>query len=141
MAEVPISGYARMWPRALFNIKDGKRLLVKSVPTLEKPGVYVLYRDDVPYYVGKATKLRRRIGTHATKAGGKYYNFWNYFSVFVVENSRFRNHLEGALIAAMPTANGARPKIKKAVLPPDIRKQLHIMAHQPMQVRARAAGA
>jgi hypothetical protein len=140
MAEIPISGYARMWPRSLFNVKDGKRSLARSVPALERPGVYVLYCGDKPYYVGKASKLRRRLVAHANKPGGKYYNFWDFFSVFVVENARFRNQLEGALIAAIPTANGAKPKIKKAVLPAPIKKQLHMMAQPPMQVRTKAAG-
>ena len=42
--------FFRMWPRALFHMKEGKEVL----KALNKPGVYVLYRDDEPYYIGKS---------------------------------------------------------------------------------------
>jgi hypothetical protein len=45
--------FFRMWPRALFHMKEGKKLLGY---TLNEPGVYVLYRDDTPYYIGKTSK-------------------------------------------------------------------------------------
>jgi len=37
--------FFRMWPRALFHMKEGKKLLKA---TLNTPGVYVLYRNDEP---------------------------------------------------------------------------------------------
>jgi len=46
--------FFRMWPRALFHMKQGKAVLEEN---LNKPGVYILYRDDVPYYIGKTKKL------------------------------------------------------------------------------------
>jgi hypothetical protein len=100
--------------------------------------VYVLYRDDVPYYVGKATTLRRRLWSHANRPNSKYYNFWSYFSIFAIEDVAIRNQLEGVLIAAMPTANGAKPRIKKAQLPSDVRKLLHNRMHEPLQLKAKA---
>ena len=133
-----VATYARMWPRELFNCKNGKRLVVKEVEILSKPGVYVLYRDDVPYYVGKATRLRSRLWSHANQPNGKYYNFWNYFSVFAVDGAADRSRLEAILIAAMPTANGAKPRIKKAKLPQDIRKLLHRQMQEPLQLKTRA---
>jgi hypothetical protein len=133
----PVASYARTWPRQLFDCKDGKRLLVKDkdLDILSKPGVYVLYREDVPYYVGQAKRLRSRLWAHANQPTGRYYHFWNYFSVFAVEDSQIRNLLESVLIAAMPTANGAKPRIKKAQLPPHVRKYLHKLLHQPLQLR------
>jgi hypothetical protein len=44
----PVASDAKMWPRYLFDCRNGKRLLVKELPILAQPGVYVLYRDDVP---------------------------------------------------------------------------------------------
>ena len=140
MALRPITTYARMWPREVFNCKVGKRLVVKDLKLLAEPGVYILYRDDVPYYVGKATKLRSRLWTHANKPGGRYYNFWNFFSVFVVKDPTVRSQIEGILIAAMPTANGARPRIPRANLPTSLRRQLHDLSQQQLQLKTRAAG-
>jgi len=134
----PVSLYARMWPREVFDCKRGKRAVIRELEILSKAGVYVLYRDDVPYYVGKATMVRRRLWSHANRPGSKYYNHWNYFSVFAVENKLFRSQLEGVLIAAMPTANGAKPRIKKAQLPSDVRKLLHRQIHEPLQLKAAA---
>jgi len=131
----PVATYARMWPRELFDCKHGKRLVVKELEILSKPGVYVLYRDDVPYYVGQATRLRSRLWSHANQPNSKYYNFWNYFSVFAVEDAALRTQLEGVLIAAMPTANGAKPRIRKAKLPQDVRKLLHRRMHEPLQLK------
>jgi hypothetical protein len=63
-----------MWPREVFyrsgSVNPRKRLS-KELEFLERPGVYVLYRDDVPYYIGKArnfagvcidTQMCRRVG-------------------------------------------------------------------------------
>ena len=42
--------FFRMWPRALFHMTEGMGAL-KSC--LSAPGVYILYREDAPYYIGK----------------------------------------------------------------------------------------
>jgi hypothetical protein len=130
----PIASYARMWPRRLFDCKRGKQPLVNELEILSQPGVYVLYRNDIPYYVGKAARLRKRLWPHANRPGSKHYNFWNYFSVFVVKDAAERSRLEGLLIAAMPTANGAKPRIVRAQLPLYVRKTLHVDLNKPLQI-------
>lgn len=118
-----VEEYARMWPREVFdclilNEKDKrKRILGKGLDLVNEPGVYVLYRDDIPYYIGQATRLRHRLWIHAGSPGARYGNFWNYFSPFVIHDPKMRNEVEGILIAAMPTANSAKPKLKRAKYP------------------------
>jgi hypothetical protein len=113
--------YGRMWPREVFDIAE-ERKLVKE--TLRSPGVYVLYRDERPYYIGKATKaLFNRLHDHASKSTDKYFNLWNYFSAFVVDREHIAD-VEGILIAAMPTANSAAPKIKQIAVPAKLRKKM-----------------
>lgn len=104
-----------MLPRALFHMKDGKAVLKVR---LNKPGVYVLYRDDTPYYIGKTKKpLFKRINTHALRPNARRYNFWNYFSAFEIANDTYRDEVEAILIAAMATAaNSSRPKIERMKL-------------------------
>ncbi len=119
--------YARMWPREIFNHRipgpNGKPVMVaKTLEILSRPGVYILYRDDVPYYIGKSNRLRGRIFSHAQRPGSKYDLFWNYFSVFVVEDPKHRSEVEAMLIAAIPTANGAKPKLQNHPYPDAVRK-------------------
>ena len=105
-----VEEYARMWPREVFdclipNENSGrKKILGKGLDLVNEPGVYVLYRNDIPYYIGQATKLRHRLWLHAGSPGARYGNFWNYFSAFVIHDPKMRNEVEGILIAAMPTA-------------------------------------
>src|SRR5690348_15472097 len=109
---VLVTKYVRMWPREIFDRVDvigkGKN---RRLTELKKAGVYILYRDDEPYYVGQADNMRGRIWSHATDPISRLYHFWNFFSAFVVEDPALRSELEGVLIAAMPTANGANPKL------------------------------
>jgi ethanolamine utilization cobalamin adenosyltransferase len=56
-----VTGYAKMWPRSVFDIKAANRLVPEIRRLLREPGVYILYRDDQPYYVGKASRLSSRI--------------------------------------------------------------------------------
>jgi hypothetical protein len=132
--------YGRMWPRDIFYrrlkakredlvFKRPTSLLFRTIPVLTKPGVYVLYRDDVPYYVGKAKRLRTRLWSHACVPGARYSNHWNFFSFFVIEGDderarRKRNDIESVLIAAMPTANGAKP-LKREPFPKEVREMVH----------------
>ena len=121
-----VEQYARLWPREVFDYVIGKRgeqavYLAKRLPILQQPGVYVLYRDDVPYYIGKAGGwLWTRIFAHARRPGGRYNNFWNYFSVFVIHNAEQRDVVESILIAAFPTANSAKPRIRREPLPDEV---------------------
>ncbi len=118
-----VDRYARMWPREVFDYitsEPGKRreYLAKDLPILREPGVYVLHRDDVPYYIGKAGNwLWHRLYAHARRPGSQYNNFWNYFSVFVIHDAAQRDAVESILIAAFPTANSAKPKIHREPLP------------------------
>ena len=106
--------FFRMWPRALFHMKQGKAVLEEN---LNKPGVYILYRDDVPYYIGKTKKpLIKRLSSHALKPNARRYNFWNYFSAFEIPNPSHRDEVEAILISAMPTANSSRPKFERKTL-------------------------
>ena len=117
-----VSYYMRMWPREIFDREDiigkGKNRLLD---VLKKPGVYVLYREDEPYYVGKAKdSMRGRISQHATRPTNRLYPFWDYFSVFVIDNGKLRSEVEAILIAAMPTANNANPKLPTKGMPKDV---------------------
>jgi len=115
---------AQMWPRIVFDFDDEGTV----AKCLSEPGVYVLFREDVPYYVGKTDiKLFRRIRAHATRTRDKYYHFWNYFSAFIVPNAKHRDEIEGVLIASMPTANGAIPKIQRILLPKNVNNLMHGM--------------
>lgn len=106
--------FFRMWPRALFHSKRGKAYLDQH---LTSPGVYVLYREDQPYYIGKTSRrLVKRIAQHALRPDAKRYHFWNYFSAFQIDDPDQRNKIEAILIAAMPTANSARPKLQRKKL-------------------------
>ena len=100
--------------------QEKTRRLQRVWSSCSQPGVYVLYRDDVPYYVGKADWLRKRLWWHALKPDARYYNFWNFFSAFVVLDATQRNEVEGILISAMPTANSAQPKLPKEKLPKEV---------------------
>lgn len=99
--------FFRMWPRALFHMKEGKPVLESA---LSKPGVYVLYREDEPYYIGKTSKLFGRLKRHALNPNSRRYNFWNYFSAFEIADPDERDWIEAILISAMPTANSSKPK-------------------------------
>lgn len=117
-----VTGYAKMWPRAVFDIKSRNKLVAELSTLLQESGVYVLYRDDEPYYVGKASRLFHRIWSHANRPKDRYYNFWNYFSAFVVPDHKYLNEIEGVLIASMPTENSSVLRIRRIHLPVNIAK-------------------
>jgi hypothetical protein len=116
-----VQRYAKMWPREVFYIKKGMFYHPDVKQLLSVPGVYMLYRDDQPYYVGRATKsLFHRLLSHANDPKDEYFNFWNFFSAFTVSKRKHVNEVEGILIAAMPTDNSAVPRIEKIHIPTDI---------------------
>ncbi len=124
MANRIVAGYAQMWPREVFDIHKKNRLLIKQQKLLQGRGVYVLYRDDHPYYVGQTTgSLFERIHDHANKTSDKWYHLWNFFSAFEVPKEHL-DQVEAILIAAMPTANSANPSISPVALPGDVRRIL-----------------
>lgn len=113
----------RMLPRALFHIKEGRAFLEEN---LSQPGVYVLYRADEPYYIGKTGKpLFKRLCQHALRPNSRRYNFWNYFSAFEIKGAEHRNEVEAILITAMPTANSSHPKFHRKRLNRDIARLLN----------------
>lgn len=120
-----VTGYAHMGPREVFDIRAGRRFLDILIEPLDHAGVYVLYRDDHPYYVGKTSgSLFRRIHAHANRPYDPYYHFWNFFSVFVVPEPQNIGEVEGILIAAMPTANSANARIRRINLPAKVGRLL-----------------
>jgi CRISPR-associated protein Csb2 len=60
MAEVRIiNDFISMWPREVWDVMaDGKgTLYLKTFRPLRQAGIYVLYRDETPYYIGRANML------------------------------------------------------------------------------------
>jgi predicted GIY-YIG superfamily endonuclease len=116
--------FFRMWPRHLLQRKDKHGLLIKrEVPELQRPGVYILYRGDELYYVGKANRLFSRLHDHSNKITDEYYAHWDYFSAFslteTVKDTRAKiTELEAILIAAMPRAtNRSTPRFQRVRIP------------------------
>src|SRR5580658_8954846 len=114
MAQRPIvKEYLKMCPRSALDIRKDGELFWLVWDLFTKPGVYVLYWDDHPYYVGSSKKnVSQRIYDHANKPQDAYYNFWNYFSLFLVDK-RHIAEVEGILIAAFPTENASKPRFKR----------------------------
>jgi hypothetical protein len=119
-----VTRYAHMWPREVFGGRGDIKKELDELDFLEGPGVYILYRDDTPYYIGKAERLAQRLWDHAIITHDRYFHFWNFFSAFAVPDKKHRNELEGILIAVMPTANSARPKLQKEKMPRTVRDML-----------------
>ena len=128
-----VTKYIRMWPRAIFNTPgavEGHRgkqpSIAMTIDELKKPGVYILYRDDQPFYVGQAKRrLRSRLRAHANNVGSVRSYFWNYFSAFIVENPDHIDEVEAILISAMPSviSNSSTPKFENRVrMGPSVRK-------------------
>lgn len=116
-------GFFRMRPRAFFHMREGKKILESN---LNKAGVYILYRDEVPYYIGKTKKpLVKRLRSHALRPNSRRYNFWNYFSAFEIEDESHMNEVEAILISAMPTANSSKPKFDRKKHDKDAMKLLN----------------
>ncbi len=90
--------------------------------TLEnKSGLYILYRDDTPYYVGLGANVFWRILHHFKD---RHKNHWNYISVFV---SRKRNikDLETLLINVLePAGNKIKGTLPKEHRYTDLLKKL-----------------
>jgi hypothetical protein len=114
-----VSKFLRMLPRAIFDtpeIKGQKGSIASKIEELKGPGVYILYRDDVPFYVGKTEgKLFNRLWQHANGVSSTRSYFWNYFSAFIVKKPGNIAEIEAILISAMPSVitNSARPTLQK----------------------------
>lgn len=134
-----IKGLLSMWPREICDMRQAgkRRLFIAEFKALQKPGVYVLYRDDQPHYIGQAERLASRIHDHANKSTDRYYNFWNFFSAFVTSAGHL-SEVEKILIAAMPTANSSRPRVPEIKIPKDIVAQIRgVRRHETNPVTRR----
>ncbi len=115
-----VKSFIRMWPRAIFETPaqpGGHKTIASTIPELQKSGVYVLYRDDVPFYVGKTEgKLRFRLRQHAINVGSVRSYFWNYFSAYIVDKENI-DEVEAIIISAMPSVltNSSTPRFKNRV--------------------------
>ena len=122
-----VSGFIRMWPRAIFHtpLGSGRGSIAHSIEELGKSGVYILYRDDVPFYVGQAKKLRSRLRHHANGLISSKTYFWNYFSAFLVDESNL-GEVEAILISSMPSviSNSSKPMIKRGPISDPTKKLL-----------------
>lgn len=132
MSNLHLNAFAffRMWPRNFFDKKEGdtgRLLLKREVPELQLPGVYVLYKGDELYYVGRAAKLWTRLHAHSNMVTDDYYAHWDYFSAFALvdagtDSDQQIAQLEAILIAAMPRAtNKATPRFKRVPIPRALR--------------------
>jgi hypothetical protein len=125
---VLVQKFIRMWPRAIFHtpeIQDKRGTIASSVRELDASGVYILYRDDVPFYVGKTDgSLRSRLWRHANGVVSLQSYFWNYFSAYIVKDSNHIAEVEAILISAMPSVimNGAKPRLTRVPTNKSIRK-------------------
>ncbi len=119
-AKRPRVEYARMWPREIFDLKGG---VAAQLDFLKQKGVYILYRDEQPYYVGQGAPLFKRLRLHAINPKTRYYNFWTHFSAFALPDKKGRDKLEAMFIVAMPTVNSAKPRLVKA-MPREVAKLL-----------------
>jgi hypothetical protein len=125
----------RMWPRKVFWLKDGNKHFESIKTTLhEKSGIYILYKSDgTPYYIGQARNLWQRLRKHAINQNAKHYNHWTHFSAFILCDTEHMDELEAFVISAFGTgiANGARPRIKRILLPKDVTKELSKLVNDP----------
>jgi hypothetical protein len=122
-----INAYIRMWPRQVYNLKIGNKHLESIRQELhQKSGIYILYRNGTPHYVGQARNLWRRIRNHTINQNAKHYHHWTHFSAFILSDIEHMNELEGLIIAAsgLGIANSARHRMKMILLPKDARKAL-----------------
>jgi hypothetical protein len=77
-----------------------------------RQGVYALYRKGQLYYVGLATNLRGRLGTHGRDRHG---TSWDRFSVYLTVGDEHLRELEALLIRiANPKGNRQVGKFAKA---------------------------
>ena len=118
-----ITRYGQFWERTdLFDISKAGRVTwnKRGWPDKEPPfdgarGIYVLYRDTKPVYIGKAVRgshaLAKRLKSHAR---GWLSHAWNNVSWFHFDADvpdHVIDSMEALLIATMPyTLNGTAPR-------------------------------
>lgn len=78
------------------------------------PGIYALYDDDLLYYVGKSTDLRKRVKQHLRD---RHYASWTHFSLYLVRKAEHIGEIEALLVRiANPKGNRIMPKGKSSSL-------------------------
>ena len=93
------------------------------------PGVYALYDDDLLYYVGKSTDLRKRVKQHLRD---RHYASWTHFSLYLVHKAEHIGEIEALLVRiANPKGNRIKPKGKSSSL---MLKQLKTMIKDKQRV-------
>ena len=129
-----VKDFISMWPREVWDVteEDKGTLYLKNFRHLQQAGIYVLYREETPYYIGQAKVLYKRLHDHANKSTDRYFNFWNFFSAFVVSDEKYLDDVERILIAAMPTANSSMPKMNRIRIPDFVGRRMR-------QIRRHAA--
>jgi len=120
-----------MWPRWILETEE-KKLRDEVKELLNHPGVYILFRDEHPYYVGQADNLFKRLHGRANNPQSRHFHFWNFFSAYVVTDARSLDELEGILITSMAsvTTNRATPKITRIALSKNIWRRIREEHHQ-----------
>jgi hypothetical protein len=86
-----VESYAEKLPGTVLDVfwKQFKKLIH------HKSGIYVLYKNDVPHYVGKASNLSYRVRAHQNdRLRGKR----EAFSFYVVRRASHIKHLESLLL-------------------------------------------
>jgi hypothetical protein len=72
-----------------------------------KRGLYVLYKDESPFYIGLAASIRGRLADHLKDhLRGK----WDRFSFFEIKKKKYLKDIESLLIrGANPPGNRVKP--------------------------------
>lgn len=103
---------------------------LRPVEELRIHGVYILYKGEELYYVGKGNSIFQRLHDHANKVTDRHYAHWDYFSAFALQDTvkikaAKMLELESILIAAMPrTLNKSTPRFERVDIPKALRKRL-----------------
>src|SRR6267378_8710866 len=76
--------------RVFEDYRDVLRDLIRG-----RPGVYVLYRKQRPYYIGLASNLMSRLKTHLND---RHEGFWDRFSVYLTQDGQHIKEFESLLL-------------------------------------------
>jgi hypothetical protein len=80
-----------------------------------------------------------RLSNQATNPTNRLYHLWDFFSTFVIKDEGLRSQVEGILIAAMPTANNANPKLLMQTMPGTVRNLLREIRWAKAQAKSSVA--
>jgi len=122
-----VDEYGEMWAKNKANINFIRKSKSNGM------GVYVLYDGIMPVYIGKGN-IGRRIRSH--KRSKKRGQFWDYFSWYIISDTRLCHDIEVLLLRRLPWylrgLNRQSGKFQKAkqirekdIRPESIRRKLH----------------